>query len=121
MTKTKEVLLLEAAPDIGKESAYRAEICIEGHPSQVLWENVNLKNGAFTSGIWEGRTGTLNVQNYPFNEVLTIHSGWLELTDENGPTRRIEPGMSAYIPKGWCGIFKIGETTRKTYVLYSGE
>lgn len=93
------------------------EIVSAGKPDSELWVSGEFPaEGVVKTGIWVGEPGKINVPYYPTDEVFTVISGRIEMTNEDGTVVSVNPGESGLIRKGWKGVWHTVEQTRKCYV-----
>ena len=88
-----------------------------GDGSSTLWNSVDLGDGVLMCGQWIGQPGELIVRPRAHHEMFTVISGLIELEAEDGTVTQVGPGQAGFIPKGWTGIWRNVEETRKTYML----
>ena len=79
----------------------------------VVYESAD---GSITSGVWECAPMSMEIDAYSTTEVMTLISGRIRLTDEQGQTKSFGPGDTFLIPKGAKVTFEITETVRKFYL-----
>ena len=115
------VLIEESDDSFLRESAPPAELVVNGDPRSKTWivENFDCR-GSVSAGIWSAEPGTLKVKSYPVDEVFTVLSGRIEVTNEDGSVVRVAPGQSCLLRKGWSGLFRTVEQTRKCFVTVGG-
>lgn len=86
--------------------------------SRVLYESPDSR---FIVLVWESRTPVeLDVRNYPCDEFMTIIEGEVELSDEEGASKRLSAGDSFFIKKGHNGFWRQAGRLRKYAVCYLG-
>ena len=56
------------------------------------------------------------MKDYPVDEVFTVLSGRIHVTNEDGSIVSVAPGQSCLLRKGWTGLFHTVEQTRKCFV-----
>jgi uncharacterized protein len=89
---------------------------IEGECEQVLDVFMTSEQGNFLAGVWTCTPGTMKLTHYPFNEMATIISGRIEVTDEDsGKTEVFGPGDGFAIRKGFRGIWRMPEPVHKRF------
>ena len=71
---------------------------------------------SISTGIWTAEHGILKVTSYPVDEVFTVLSGKIDVTNEDGSVVHVGPGQSCLLRKGWTGLFHTVEQTRKCFV-----
>ena len=59
------------------------------------------------------------MRSYPVDEVFTVLSGKIDVTNEDGSVVNVGPGQSCLLRKGWTGLFHTVEQTRNG-VLQAG-
>ena len=72
--------------------------------------------GNVRTGIWVGEPCTIDIPYYPHDEIFTVLSGAIEMTNADGSAARIGPGQSGLVRKGWKGTFRVIGTTKKCFV-----
>lgn len=101
---------------------FPAEIVVEGTPTAETWVTDQFPaEGVVQTGIWVGEPGKINVPYYPTDEVFTVITGKIEITNEDGSVVTVNPGESGRIRKGWKGIWNVVEKTRKCYVTIGNQ
>ena len=80
---------------------------------------------AFTSedekvlaGTWECEPGTSRWEFLERGEAIHVLSGRMTVQRDGEPAEEVGAGTSAVFPIGWCGVWTVHETLRKTYVIY---
>ncbi len=69
-------------------------------------------------GVWEADASILAVtEPFDYDEFVTVLSGKLILTDEQGTAVEYLPGESAVIPKGFTGTWQMLGNYREIYVM----
>jgi uncharacterized cupin superfamily protein len=69
------------------------------------------------SGVWECAPCREEIESYPANEMMTVISGLVTLTDADGRSQTFRAGDSFFIPKGTKCVWEITETLRKFYLI----
>jgi len=73
-------------------------------------------DGAIVSGIWECDPCLQEVPAYPVNEMMTIISGSLTLTDAEGSSKAYGPGDSLFIARGATFTWHNAEKLKKYFM-----
>ena len=73
-------------------------------------------DGSITSGVWECAPILVEIAAYSTNELMTVLSGRLNLTDAYGKKDTFTAGDTFLIPKGAHVTLEITETLRKYYM-----
>ncbi len=89
---------------------------LEGAPQTRTWTLNESADGKTFAGVWEATPGAWRVQ-YDEWEYCAILSGISELEREGHPPRRLTAGDHVVIEPGFAGIWRVIETTRKTFVI----
>lgn len=77
------------------------------------------QDGRFRVGIWEAKTGAIEIPNpYPGDELMYVLSGKFALIDQQGNRQECSEGEGMILPKGWTGTFEVPESVRKIWVYY---
>ena len=71
------------------------------------------------SGVWECAPCREEIESYPANEMMSVISGSVTLTDADGQTQTFTAGDTFFIPQGTKCIWEITETLRKFYLIAS--
>ncbi|HEY6378125.1 MAG TPA: cupin domain-containing protein [Candidatus Dormibacteraeota bacterium] len=74
-------------------------------------------DGSADCGIWESTPGPSRWE-MDQHEMITILSGRMTVTADDGTTTELGPGDCAFFPRGWKGNWLITETIRKAYALF---
>jgi uncharacterized cupin superfamily protein len=72
---------------------------------------------SITSGVWECAPMLVEIDAYSVNELMTVLSGSLNLTDAYGKKDTFTAGDTFLIPKGTKVTLEITETLRKFYMI----
>lgn len=73
-------------------------------------------DGLVASGVWECAPCKVEIDNYPVNEMMTIISGALTLTNAEGVEERFGPGEVVFLSKGSKLTWHITERLSKYYM-----
>jgi uncharacterized cupin superfamily protein len=96
--------------------AMSAEEVIEGgtgHRGAVFFVGEEL-----VAGVWEADASTLAISDpLPYDEFVTVLSGTLILTDEQGTAAKYSTGESVVLPKGFSGTWQMLGDYREIYVM----
>ena len=68
-------------------------------------------------GIWESAPCKEEIESYPANEMMTVISGSLTVTNEDGEAETFTSGDSLFIPKGSKITWHITEALKKYYFI----
>lgn len=74
-------------------------------------------DGSITSGVWECAPILVEIDAYSVNELMTVLSGSLSLTDAHGKKDTFIAGDTFLIPKGARVTLEITETLRKFFMI----
>jgi uncharacterized cupin superfamily protein len=93
-----------------------AERVIDGAPAFRSWTMNESADGKTFAGVWEATPGAWRVV-YDEWEYCAILSGVSELTRDGHEPIRLEAGAHIVIEPGFQGVWRVIETTRKTFVV----
>ncbi len=94
-----------------------ANIVSEGRAISESWITGEFQaEGQVRTGIWVGEPCTIDIPFYPNDEIFTVLSGAIEMTNHDGSTVMVGPGESGLVRKGWKGTFRVVGTTKKCFV-----
>ena len=111
------LLIEETQDNFSSESVPPPEVVQAGNPRSKTWTAASFAAGrSVSTGIWTAEPGILKVRSYPVDEVFTVLSGKIEVTNEDGSVVHVGPGQSCLLRKGWTGLFHTVEQTRKCFV-----
>ena len=74
------------------------------------------EDGAVASGVWECPPCKVDIPSYPVNEMMTIISGALTITNADGVKETFGPGEVVFASKGTKMTWQITERLRKYYM-----
>ena len=77
------------------------------------------EDGSVAAGVWECPPCKVDIDNYPVNEMMTIISGALIMTNAEGVEETFGPGEVVFVPKGSKLTWQITERLRKYYMTSS--
>jgi len=109
----------------------------DGHPSNGMELSTMTEPAAFTgddktelnhtfyatsdesilSGVWECAPSREEIDAYPVNEMMTVISGSVTLTNADGEKQTFTAGDTFFIAKGAKCVWEITETLRKFYMI----
>ena len=69
------------------------------------------------AGVWTCAPSREVIDAYPVNEMMTVLSGSVSITNADGETETFIKGDSFFIPKGAKVIWEITETLTKHYLI----
>jgi len=111
------MLIEETTENFVRESIPPAEIVTDGDPVSKTWVADNFQSaGSVSTGIWTAKPGTLKIESYPVDEVFTVLSGKIEVVNDDASVVIVSPGQTCRLRKGWSGLFRTVEQTRKCFV-----
>jgi uncharacterized cupin superfamily protein len=74
------------------------------------------EDGAVATGVWECPPCKFDVESYPVNEMMTIVSGALTITNTDGVAETFGPGEVVFAAKGSKMTWEITERLVKYYM-----
>ena len=69
------------------------------------------------SGVWECAPCKEEIESYPVHEMMTVISGSVTLTDENGRSETFTSGDTFFVAKGARCTWHITEKLKKFYMI----
>ena len=69
------------------------------------------------TGVWESAPCREEIEAYPAHELMTVLSGSVTLTDQNGSAETFTTGDTFFVAKGSKVTWEITETLRKFYLI----
>jgi len=103
-------------PATAESGAPAAERVIDGEPAFRTWTLNESADGKTFAGVWEATPGAWRVV-YDEWEYCAILSGVSELTRDGAAPMRLKAGNHLVIEPGFEGVWRVVETTRKTFVV----
>ena len=74
------------------------------------------KDGSVAAGVWECPPCKVEIPAYPVNEMMTIISGALTITNADGVAETFGPGEVVFVAKGSKLTWHITKRLRKYYM-----
>ena len=74
------------------------------------------EDGSVASGVWECPPCKVEIPSYPVNEMMTIISGAVTITNADGVEETFGPGEVVFVSKGSKMTWHITERLRKYYM-----
>lgn len=108
--------LLDAATMQLPPSAPPARI-VSGAPT--CGEFVIVDTGSVEIGVWEVSPGEFLSTKDGIGEVVQFMSGAGTIEHSDGSVSTIAPGIVLEFLPGWTGTWRVTETTRKLYTIYT--
>lgn len=69
------------------------------------------------AGVWECAPSKIHTDAYPVDELMTVISGSVTLTNADGSSETFTAGDSFFIAKGTKCVWHITETLKKFYMI----
>lgn len=112
-------LLRDGDPEHGMEASINtsADSLTDGDVKELNHVFHTSPDGKTYSGVWECTPCREEFDAYPVDEMMTVLSGSVTLTDSNGKAETFTSGDTFYIAKGTKCIWQIDETLRKYYMI----
>ena len=87
--------------------------------TEVEYQCFRTAGGSF-GGCWEGESGEVSFDRWPYGEACVLLSGRIALVDTSGNRREFGAGEAFYIPVGFSGRWITLEPTKKIFVAIRG-
>ncbi|MCC6919662.1 MAG: cupin domain-containing protein [Alphaproteobacteria bacterium] len=112
------LILFPAAPssEDAESGAPAADRVVEGASAFRTWTLNESADGKTFAGIWEATPGAWRIS-YDEWEYCAILSGVSEVTRDGAEPVRLKAGDHLVIEPGFEGIWRVVETTRKSFVV----
>ena len=106
------------------------ETCLQPVPSRLIPKSsftsdrsneltssfFDAEDGSVNAGIWECPPCKMHIPSYPVNEMMTIITGTLIITNSEGNQESFGPGEVLFVSKGSEMTWQITEHLRKYYM-----
>ncbi len=83
---------------------------------ETEWRTFGTDESRAFGGAWEGRPGSLRLDDYPYDEVCVMLTGVVALVDTHGARREFRAGEAFFVPKGFSGTWETVEPSTKVFV-----
>jgi uncharacterized cupin superfamily protein len=113
-------LLKDGDPKTGMEPSdlIGKEDFTTGDTHEVVHVPFTNTEGNVTAGVWECAPCKQQIDRYNVDELCTILSGSVTLTDADGHSETFTTGDSFVVPKEFSGTWHVTETLRKFWMIY---
>ena len=88
---------------------------VAGEPYES-WRVIS-DDGRVELGVWEVTPGSFRGSCEGIYEQMHFVAGRGTITDADGVSTAIRPGVVMLCPDGWSGMWEVDETVRKTYAI----
>ena len=88
---------------------------VAGEPYES-WRVIS-DDGRVELGVWEVTPGSFRGTCEGIYEQMHFVAGRGTITDADGVSTAIRPGVVMLCPDGWSGLWEVDETVRKTYAV----
>jgi len=112
-----KLLRVSANTESVAPSAIDQERVLAGSPIQKVKNDFTNAKENFFCGVWESTTGKWNIS-YTEDEFCYLIEGKAILTDSEGHSEEIVPGVAFVIPAGYQGTWETIGTAKKFYSMY---
>ncbi|MEW2918333.1 MULTISPECIES: cupin domain-containing protein [Ruegeria] len=75
------------------------------------------ENSGISSGVWKCAPCREEIDAYPVNEMMTVISGSVTITDDEGTPHTFSGGDTFFISKGTKCIWEITDTLHKFFMI----
>lgn len=120
----------ESASALTIDGATVAQIALEEGPAipadggpmgtrgVTTWQTTD---GSIDTGVWECDAGVFHPRFSTYGECITIVSGEVEVTGEDGSALAMRPGDVLIFPRGWSGTWNVIAPLRKRYTTWTAQ
>ena len=100
-----------------KPSKLIPKSCFTTHETdETTMRFYDAEDGSVASGVWECPPCKVDIPSYPVNEMMTIISGTLTITNADGVKESFGPGEVVFVSKGSKMTWQITERLSKYYM-----
>jgi uncharacterized protein len=90
---------------------------LSGNPQHTARNYFSDSTGQLFAGVWESTPGRWRVR-YTENEFCHIIHGEVQIESSSGESWSFKAGDSFVIPAGFSGVWDVGQSLRKLYVIF---
>ena len=98
-----------------------ADLVLDGTPEELAADIFSGSNGNLQLGGWECTPYSEAANPYGIDEFCLLLKGRVSFTDEAGNTDTFNAGESYLVRKGFSGVFRVEERTRKLYAIFESS
>lgn len=119
MTQSAIRLLPDGDPQtgMGPANAVDRDNLVEGDPTETGHVFFTSTDGNVTAGVWECTPCLERIDRYGVDELCTVLSGSVTVTEDGGAAQTFRPGDTFIMPKDFKGTWHITETLRKYWMI----
>lgn len=78
-------------------------------------------DGSIETGVWACDAGVFHPRFTGYGECITIVSGEVNVTGEDGSAFAMRPGDTLVFPRGWAGTWNVVSPLRKLYTTWTAR
>jgi len=87
-------------------------------PSETVHTAFRSREGNLTAGVWECSPCRSDIRRYGVDELCTVISGSVTITDRGGNAETFGPGDTFVMDRDFSGVWHITETLRKFWMIH---
>jgi uncharacterized cupin superfamily protein len=84
--------------------------------SETIHEFFETDDGSVSAGVWECAPCREEIKRYPVHELMTVLSGSVTITNDDGSAETFNAGDTFFMPKGTRCTWEVTETLRKFFM-----
>lgn len=113
-------LLPGGDPHSGMEPSHLTspENFLVSDPGETIHIAFRSREGNVTAGVWECSPCREDIKRYGVDELCTVISGSVTITDREGRSETFGPGDSFVMDRDFSGIWHITETLKKFWMIH---
>lgn len=69
------------------------------------WQKVAFKGEELIGVLWRSESGTIRIDDYPYDQAVVVMRGSLRLRDDSGKEQQFGPGGTFLLPRGFKGLW----------------
>jgi uncharacterized cupin superfamily protein len=116
---TNRIIRLNPSQDMQPSDLTPVEAFTSDDHSELNHTYFSTTDEKVLTGVWECAPCKEEIESYPVHEMMTVISGSVTLTDEDGQAETFTSGDVFYIAQGTKCTWHITQTLRKFYMISS--
>ncbi len=116
MTKNTFKIMPDSADEMQPSSLISEAHFTTAETDEMTMPFYDAEDGSVAAGIWECPPCKVDIAAYPVNEMMTIISGAVTITNAQGVAESFGPGEVVFVAKGSKMTWHITQRLRKYYM-----
>ena len=112
-------MLVNGDPETGMQPSDMIEVSAftTSNQSETNCTFFQTENSSVINGVWECAPCVEEIESYPVHEMMTVISGSVTMTNDDGSSDTFISGDTFFIAKGTKCTWEVTETLRKFYMI----